>query len=130
DGEALAGALEAERLPGAAFRPIVFVPQFQKWAGRRCAGIALHVLDPGSFLPVRTGVAILCAAKRLAPTEFAWRAEPYAFVSDRPATDVLTGSAAVGEGIEAGAPLDDLTAGWEREERDWRDARRDLLLYS
>src|SRR2546430_12522175 len=53
DAGALAAALEAERLPGVAFRPIAFVPQFQKWAGRRCGGIALHVFDPESFLPVR-----------------------------------------------------------------------------
>jgi uncharacterized protein YbbC (DUF1343 family) len=130
DGDALAAALAAERLPGAAFRPIAFVPQFQKWAGRRCGGVALHVLDPGSFLPVRTGVAILRAARRLAPKEFAWRAEPYEFVSDRAAIDLLTGSAAVREGIDADAPLGDLTAGWDLEERAWQDARRDLLLYS
>jgi len=130
DGERLRAELEKDALPGVAFRPIAFVPQFQKWAGRTCRGVALHVTDRASFLPVRTGVALLAAARRLAPREFAWRSEPYEFVSDRPAIDLLTGSASVREGIEAGAALRDITASWDAAERAWSDARRDLLLYS
>jgi len=130
DGERLRSELEKEGLPGVAFRPIAFVPQFQKWAGRACGGVALHVTSRETFLPVRTGVALLAAAKRLAPRDFAWRQEPYEFVSDRPAIDLLTGSAAVREGIEAGAPLRVLTAGWDEAERAWDVARREHFLYS
>lgn len=130
DSERLRAELEAEHLPGVAFRSIGFVPQFQKWAGRRCGGVALHVTQRDAFLPVRTGIALLTAAKRLAPSDFAWRTEPYEFVSDRPAIDLLTGGRAVREGIEAGATLGDLTAGWADAERLWNEARREVLLYS
>jgi uncharacterized protein YbbC (DUF1343 family) len=130
DGERLRRELDGESLPGVAFRPIAFVPQFQKWAGRTCGGVALHVLDRRTFLPVRTGVALLAAARRIAPQDFSWRKEPYEFVSDRPAIDLLTGGTAVREGIEAGAPLRELTAGWNETEQAWIEARRSFLLYS
>lgn len=130
DGESLRAELDKESLPGVAFRPIAFLPQFQKWAGMRCGGVALHVTERELFLPVRTGVALLAAARRLAPRDFAWRQEPYEFVSDRAALDLLTGGSTVREGIEAGAPLRELTDGWDDAEREWGDARRGFLLYS
>ena len=129
DGERLSTELAKEALPGVVFRPIAFVPQFQKWAGKRCGGVALHVTDRETFLPVRTGLALLAAARRLHPGDFAWRSEPYEFVSDRLAIDLLTGGSAVREGIEAGAPLRALTAGWDEAEREWLVVRRDFLLY-
>ena len=32
--------------PGAAFRPHWFRPGFQKWQGRTCAGVQVHITDP------------------------------------------------------------------------------------
>jgi uncharacterized protein YbbC (DUF1343 family) len=129
DSERLAEALEAENLPGVVFRPHRFVPAFHKWAARPCGGVAIHVTDRRTFLPVRTGVAVLVAARRLAPVEFAWRTEPYEFVSDRPAIDLLTGSGAVRESIEAGAGAGEIVKNWEECESDWLESRRSGLLY-
>jgi uncharacterized protein YbbC (DUF1343 family) len=127
--EALAEALEAERLPGVRFRPISFVPAFHKWAGTACGGVAVHVADRSAFRPVRTGIALLAAARRLAPREFRWREEPYEFVADRPAIDLLTGSAGAREIIDGGGDWRSLARSWEPEETAWEAERRDLLLY-
>ena len=80
--------------------------------------------------PLRTAVAIIGAVRRLWPEAFAWRREPYEFVSDRPAIDLLTGSARVREAIDGGARLGDIAEPWEAEEEQFRSSRRPALLYA
>lgn len=125
----LARRLDRKNLPGIAFRPCSFKPSFQKHAGRVCGGVQLHVTDRRVFRPYRTGVAVLLALKAEAPDLFAWRHEPYEFVTDRPAIDLLTGGTEVREAVDAGARLDDIAAGWREGEREFVEQRRELLLY-
>ena len=129
DPDAFAAQLSGMALPGVVFRPVTFVPAFQKWAGRPCGGAALHVVDRAAFRPVRTGVALLVAARRLAPRELAWRKEPYEFVSDRPAIDLLTGSPDVRRGVESGASLEEICRPWGPVEAAWPEIRAPYLLY-
>jgi uncharacterized protein YbbC (DUF1343 family) len=128
DGAALAARLEALRLPGVRFRPLSFRPMFHKFAGRSCGGVQLHVTDRATFQPYRAGLALLAAARALAPEEFRWRAEPYEFVADPPAIDLLTGSAQARRGIEAGAPLAELVAGFVEFERAFAELRAPFLM--
>jgi uncharacterized protein YbbC (DUF1343 family) len=128
DGYAWAEALAAAKLPGIRFRPLSFRPMFHKFAGRSCGGVQLHVADPSQFRPYRTGIALLAAARRLAPDGFRWRAEPYEFVADPPAIDLLTGSDDVRRGIEAGASLADMEASFVGFEREFAERRRPALL--
>ena len=129
DGDRLAAALEEDRLPGCRVRPLVFTPQFQKHAGRACGGVQIHLTDRRAFRPYLTGVAFLRAARRLYPEEFAWRTRAYEFVDRIPAIDLLCGSAAVREGIDAGASLAELAATWSDGEAAFREERRAHLLY-
>lgn len=125
----LASRLTAEQLPGVHFRPAWFRPTFQKFAGRECAGVQLHVTDRGAFRPVRTGLAVLAVLRALSGTRFAWRTEEYEFVSDRPAIDLLFGSARERLALEAGRPWREVAAAWEPQEAAFRAARRAFLLY-
>ncbi|ACY16217.1 exo-beta-N-acetylmuramidase NamZ family protein [Haliangium ochraceum] len=127
DGVRLAGALNT--LPGLVARPVVFTPMFQKHARTPCGGVQLHVRDRDAYRPYLTGVAFLHAAYAHWPEAFAWRRRAYEFVSDIPAIDLLTGSAAVRDGIEAGASLDDLAATWREPESAFRARREAWLLY-
>ena len=86
--------------------PFLLNTTFQKWARQECSGVQLHVSDRQSFLPYRTGVAILAATRRLWPDDFAWRTEMYEFRDDVPAIDLLTGRPNVREEIDAAADLD------------------------
>jgi uncharacterized protein YbbC (DUF1343 family) len=128
DAAALARRLAAEELPGVVFRPAWFRPTFQKHAGRTCGGVQLHVTDRDAFRPVRTGLAVL-AALRQAAEGFAWRTEPYEFVADRPAIDLLFGSDRERVGLEAGQGWRELARAWEDEEEAFRQERRPFLLY-
>jgi uncharacterized protein YbbC (DUF1343 family) len=125
----LAGRLEAEGLPGVRFRPANFRPTFQKFAGQDCGGVQLHVTDRPAFLPVRTGLAVLAALRELSGTRFAWRTEEYEFVTDRPAIDLLFGSARERLALESGVPWREIAAAWEPEEVAFREVRREFLIY-
>ena len=129
DGQRLARDMTAMQLPGCVLRPIVYTPTFHKHAGKPNGGVQIHVTHSDAFRPYRTGVAFLKAAHDQAPEQFAWRAKAYEFVDQIPAIDLLAGTAALREGIEAGASIDDLTARWPRDEGAWLEEREPYLLY-
>lgn len=130
DPQKLARRLEADNLPGVIFRPAWFRPPFQKFAGTDCGGVQLHVTDRRAFRPVRTGLAVLAALRELSGTRFAWRTEVYEFVTDRPAIDLLFGSARERVAMEAGRPWPEIAAAWEPEEAEFRHRRMPYLMYS
>jgi uncharacterized protein YbbC (DUF1343 family) len=130
DGYALATALAKFDLPGVGFRPVTFTPQFQKHAGVACHGVQLHVTNVETFRPYRTGVAVVKACHDQSPDLFKWRHRAYEFVDKIPAIDLLAGSAALREGIAAGASLDELSARWPRDEGAFAEEREQYLLYT
>ena len=126
DPDAAADALNDAGLPGVHFLPARFTPTFHKHAGRSCGGVAVVPLAD-DFRPVRTGLAVLIALKTLLGDQFRWRTEPYEFVSDRPAIDILFGGDRERTLIDSGAPWGDVAAHWEAEEQRFAD-RRDTHL--
>ena len=44
-------------MPGVGFRPVSFVPTWDKHAGKRCRGVEIVVTDRNRFRPFRTGIA-------------------------------------------------------------------------
>jgi uncharacterized protein YbbC (DUF1343 family) len=123
----LAERLGAEALPGVVFRPASFRPTFHKFAGQTCGGVQLHVVDRAAFRPVRTGLAVLAALREQCGERFAWRREPYEFVADRPAVDLLFGSDRERLALDAGQPP--AAVAWEAEEEEFRRRRMAYLLY-
>ncbi|WP_022916373.1 exo-beta-N-acetylmuramidase NamZ family protein [Ruania albidiflava] len=98
----LAAALAEQALPGVQVREAVFTPMFAKHAGARVHGAQLHLNDPSAFDPVRTGHTLLSTLATLYPEQPLWReAAP-----GRPHfLDLLWGSPALREGIDAGRSL-------------------------
>jgi uncharacterized protein YbbC (DUF1343 family) len=129
DGVKLATQLAALRLPGVVFRPTRFVPTFQKHAGRECQGVFIHVTDRTAFRPVLSGLAVLGEARRQDPVSFQWRREPYEFVSEPPAIDLLAGEAGWRQAIEQGASAAEIAREWPTCERAFLDQRQDILIY-
>ena len=129
DAERLAADLAAQKLAGVLFRPASFVPTWDKHAGVRCHGVQLHVTDREAFRPFRTGVACVAAARAQDAERFAWRTEPYEFVTGVPAFDLLCGSAREREAIERGDSLARMAAAWKKEEGAFARRRAAHLLY-
>ncbi len=130
DGYVLARELEKLDLPGVIFRPCVFRPTFHKLAQQACGGVQLHVVDRQTFLPYRTGLAVIWAVKHLWPEQFAWRAEPYEFRTDAPAIDLLTGYPEVREAIDSGLPFDQVMQLAEQPATVFWQGRKEALLYA
>ncbi len=63
DGEQWARTLNALRLPGVLFRPIVFTPgpltENTKHAKQTCGGVAIHITDREHFRPIETAIHML-----------------------------------------------------------------------
>lgn len=129
NGHRLAARLAAHGLPGVMFRPISFRPTFHKFAGQICGGVQLHVTDRTTFRPVRTGLAVVAAFREEGPPQFHWRTEPYEFVDDIPAIDLLFGDSRERLALQAGLPLDEVTRRWTEDEAAFRARRERFLLY-
>jgi uncharacterized protein YbbC (DUF1343 family) len=110
DGQELALDFHALGLPGVRVRPLTFQPVFHKHAGKVCGGVAVHVLVPSVFHPVRAYLSLVTLAYRQSAAAFRFRTEPYEFQDTVPAFDLLTGSAAAREAILAGAEPRDVVA--------------------
>jgi uncharacterized protein YbbC (DUF1343 family) len=129
NGYRLAARLAAQELPGVVFRPVTFRPTFHKFAGQACGGIQLHVTDRAAFRPVRTGLAVLAAFRAEGSAHFRWRTEPYEFVEDVPAIDLLFGDSRERLALQAGLPLDEVSRRWAEDEAAFKARRERFLLY-
>lgn len=127
----LLAELKPFRLAGLRLRPVRFQPTFDKWQGKSCGGLCLHVTDPRAFRPVRTTVALLAATRRLWPKDFAWRDPPYEYEKVKKPIDILFGSCALREALnrealKSSADLDELV---RLDDAGWRKQVADYLLY-
>ena len=130
NAETLAKTLNDESLPGLFFRPQYFKPQFQKWSGKVCGAVQLHITDRDKIKSLVTSITLLSSIKKLYPNEFAWRTEPYEFVSDRLAIDLLYGSPTLREEIDSSSlSLNDLEPSWKEEIKEFLPQREAYLIY-
>jgi uncharacterized protein YbbC (DUF1343 family) len=127
----LVGELAAFDLPGLKPRPIRFVPTFDKWRGQSCGGIAWQVTDPGAVRSVKSTLAFLATAHRLAPNEFAWLMPPYEYETIKRPIDILWGSPRLREQFTAGGLTPDQVSqllDWD--ETTWRARSAPARLYA
>jgi uncharacterized protein YbbC (DUF1343 family) len=129
DADPSASRLNALKIDGAHFRPVVFEPTFHKHARLACGGVQIHVTDRRTFRPVLAGVAVMGEFHRSAPDRFAWRQPPYEYVHDRMPIDILAGSDGLRQAIEADAAARDIAEGWEAGTREFEALRKEYLLY-
>jgi uncharacterized protein YbbC (DUF1343 family) len=130
DPDEFAGRLRTLELPGVAFRPCRFEPAFQKYKGKLCGGVQLHVSDRNVFLPVQTAVGILRTAADIAPGAFEWRTPPYEYEYEKAPIDILWGNSELRLGIDGGASVEHLLRDVPRELQQFDQVSRPHLLYT
>ncbi|MDX2035678.1 MAG: DUF1343 domain-containing protein [Isosphaeraceae bacterium] len=125
----LLGELAAGAIP----RVHGFRPTFHKHRDRLCLGVQPMIVDAERFRPVAWYTAMLAAARISTPHAFVWRTEPYEFVADPIAVDLLYGSPreriAIDEGLDADRFRSLVEVEWRRDEHDFRERRLPHLLY-
>ena len=67
NGRELAAMLKQYNLQGVLFDAVVFQPASGKFKGERCEGVKLAITDRKTFIPFKTGAALLLALQHLYP---------------------------------------------------------------
>ncbi|MBH9965664.1 exo-beta-N-acetylmuramidase NamZ domain-containing protein [[Bacillus] enclensis] len=122
----LADELNGLKLEGVTFRAASFTPASSKHAGKLSHGIEIHVTDRKTFKPVETGLHIVKTIHDMYPEDFQFRAENSAGVSF---FDNLIGNGWIRQGIEEGRSIEDMTAQWQPELKEFNKVRKQYLLY-
>jgi len=129
DPDLLAERLNARAHPGVHFRPLCFLPTFQKHMGQTCGGCQIHVVDRRQFRPVDTAVAVLSACRSLDPARWSWRQPPYEYETRKMPIDILYGSGALRNAIDADTSPEGIVEGWREPLARFLDVRERVLLY-
>ena len=129
DSRQLVDRLSAQDLPGAVLRPHSFIPTFHKWHGELVSGVQIHVTDPKSFRPFRTGLALLMAYRESGGERFQWKPPPYEYEFEKLPIDILCGTDRIRRSIESGASLGEIEESWSGQLAAFRERRQAYLLY-
>lgn len=121
----LCETLAEKPLPGVTVRPVCFEPTASKYAGEVCYGIQLHVNDRSALAPVRTGLKIIVAIKKLWPQLFAWRV-PQGGIHN---FDRLAGTDQIRLQLDKGVSVDTLCASWQKDLHDFDHLRQHYFRY-
>jgi uncharacterized protein YbbC (DUF1343 family) len=118
DGQKLAKELNARALPGIRFVPVRFTPRASVFKGEACGGVNLIITDRAVFKPVRAGIEIAVALRRLYAE--VWRANDYAR---------LLASGAVLDAIKTGMSADAIEQTYKLSLDEFRQRRAKVLFY-
>ena len=124
-----AAALNGAGLQGVYFRPLYFKPTFHKFQDQVCGGVFVHVTDIKLFESFFTGLTMVKIVHDLYPQQFDWRREPYEYVADVLAIDLLTGSADFRTITEGSGKLSSFRQAYQSEEADFRKQISAQYLY-
>jgi uncharacterized protein YbbC (DUF1343 family)/CubicO group peptidase (beta-lactamase class C family) len=118
DGRKLATYLNGRGLAGVRFVPVRFTPRASVFKEQECGGVNLVVTDRARFRPVRTGLEMAVALRRLYPND--WKVEDYKRLLVNEETLERVRRADEPEAIESA---------WQPTLADFRRARARALLY-
>jgi uncharacterized protein YbbC (DUF1343 family) len=129
DADDYAAALAALKLPGVIFRPINFLPTFQKHANQSCGGVFLHVTKREVFEPVFTGLMMVKTVFDMYSEDFKWKIGEYEYAFNRNPFDVIVGTSKMREMFEKRSEPIDVKLFWQTDVIEFNQMREEYLLY-
>ena len=130
DGWSLCDRLQQLKLPGVYFRPVQFLPTFQKYLNEICQGAFIHVTDFTVFKPVLTTISILIDLYHSYPKHFRWNDPPYEYEYVKLPIDILAGNSWLRKLIEGGRPLNEMNQQMQADLDKFIPVRERHLIYS
>ena len=125
DGEQWAQTLNALKLPGILFRPIVFTPgpltESTKHANQTCGGVAIHITDRERFRPIETAIHMLS----ILISEYR---EHFTFLTAH--FDRLAGNSWLRNELLRGKSVDEIQEQWIAELQTWTDNTKQYHRYA
>jgi uncharacterized protein YbbC (DUF1343 family) len=113
-------------LPGVRARPAYFRPSFSKWTGRVCKGVQVHIIEAEKVRPVELGVRLLFALRDLYPDDFELTPPG---PDRRRFLDLLCGGDDLSTALAKDDSPEPLLERWAQEADEFREDRRDCLIY-
>ncbi|MCP4132480.1 MAG: DUF1343 domain-containing protein [bacterium] len=113
---------------GLYFRPVYFIPTFNKYAGEVCGGVFIHITDAAMCKPFLAGVSIAAVLNKLYP-EFEFLSGVYEFNTTHAAFDLLSGSSRVREMILAGESVKAIGSTWVEDEKEFEKLKQGYHIY-
>jgi len=118
DGQKLAAYLNDRNLSGVRFVPVNFKPNASVFKNEMCGGINVLITNRTQFSPIRTGIEIAVALRKLYPND--WKAENY---------NRLLANAKVFERVKRGDAPDAIEKSWQIDLLTFTKRRASFLLY-
>ena len=113
---------------GLHLREASFEPVAQKWAGKVCRGLQIHVLDPYQVRSFSLAIAMIRAAMDLGGQEFGWKPPPYEYDFETLPIKLIFGSSRTAEKF-ADSAFDVRDEFWSHGIKGYRDVVQSSLLY-
>ncbi len=131
DSDKLKKLLDSRNIPGCSFRKQGFIPTFNKYSGRFCNGIQIHVTNPGIFHPVETILEILDAViETTQQGELIFREPPYEYEHKLIPFDILSGDSGMRHTLQNRRSLKTEKDRWKEEIEIYIRELRHLSVYS
>ena len=118
DGQQLASYLNNQRIAGVRFVPVRFTPASSVFKGEECSGVNIIITDRAKFQPVRGGLEIAAALRRLYPAQ--WKVDAYLRLLVN--ADTL-------ERLKLGGSPEEIARSWNVRLEEFRLRRKAVLLY-
>ncbi len=129
DSRAVLEKLDPDATTGCHIRKYTFRPTFNKWKNQLCHGLMIHILDPVTYRPFYTSMAILKVIMELYPDSFEWKSPPYEYEYKKMPIDIIMGDSSVRLHLEAGSGLTGLRERWLPELEEFRKWKYKYHLY-
>jgi uncharacterized protein YbbC (DUF1343 family) len=118
NGDEVASALNARSLPGVRFAGQPFIPIAGLYAGQRCGGVSIRIIDRFKVRSMRVGLEIAAILQKLYPNQF----EVSKLIE-------LVGNADTVQQLQSGVPPEKIVASWSDALAAFDKIRRKYFLY-
>ncbi len=118
DGQKLAEYLNQKKIDGVRFVPIKYKPTASVFKGEELSGINIVITNRETFEPIRTGIEIAVALRKLYPTE--WKMEKY--------LNLIVNQSSFEQIKRADAP-EEIERAWQKDLDEFKKRRAQFLLY-
>jgi len=118
DGRKLAAFLNEKNLSGVRFVPVKYKPNASVFKGEEVSGINIVVTDREKFEPIRAGIEIAVALRKLYPTE--WKIEKY--------LNLIVNQTSFERIKRANAP-EEIERAWQKDLDEFKKRRAQFLMY-
>jgi uncharacterized protein YbbC (DUF1343 family) len=129
DPFAFVAQINKKKIPGVQFRPISFVPTFNKFKDRLCGGAQIYVTNIRCFNAFTTALDILKTIRDMYPKKTKWRNPPYEFERHKLPFDILVGNSWIKEALEDNQPIQSIRKRWQIGLYKFKLVRKKYLLY-